>query len=161
MTDLISVAGARESGRTMEDEIADVVREHGWFAASVHDHDPPFLDSIGLMQTCRHPELIVFGLEPREAHSLLSEVVEEIRAGRSYARPGVYGVPLGEDRRAECTRPSTRFTWASRWAVAGTSGAWESWRRFRFSDRIQTGSSPSRSDATWTPNGASPGLTCL
>ena len=48
----------------MEQEIAEVVREHGWFAASVGDHEPPFLYSIGLMQTCDHPELIVFGLDP-------------------------------------------------------------------------------------------------
>ncbi len=48
----------------MEDEIAEVVREYGWFAASVSDHDPPFLYSVGLMQTCDHPEFIVFGLDP-------------------------------------------------------------------------------------------------
>ena len=51
----------------MEEEIAEVVREHGWYAASVSDHDPPFLYSIGLMQTSDHPELIVFGLEPDNA----------------------------------------------------------------------------------------------
>ena len=33
----------------MEDEIAEIVREHGWFAASISDHDPPFLYSIGDM----------------------------------------------------------------------------------------------------------------
>ena len=33
----------------MEDEIAELVRDHGWFAASIYDHDPPFLYSIGLM----------------------------------------------------------------------------------------------------------------
>lgn len=30
----------------MDDEIAEVVREHGWFAASISDHKPPFLYSI-------------------------------------------------------------------------------------------------------------------
>jgi hypothetical protein len=83
----------------MEDEIAEVVREHGWFAASISDHDPPFLYSIGLMQTCGHPELIVFGLDPSDAHSLLWGMVRDIRAGRSYAQNGIYTVALAEDHR--------------------------------------------------------------
>jgi hypothetical protein len=83
----------------MEEEIAEVVREHGWFAASISDHHPPFVYSIGLMQTCDHPELIVFGLEPSDAHGLLSRVVRGIRAGSTYAQPGVYGTVLGEQNR--------------------------------------------------------------
>ena len=88
----------------MEDEIAEVVREHGWFAASISDHDPPFLYSIGLMQTCGHPELIVFGLDPDDAHAVLSGMVREIRAGCSYAEPGVYTVALAEAYRAGIRR---------------------------------------------------------
>jgi hypothetical protein len=83
----------------LEDEIAEVVREHGWFAASISDHDPPFLYSIGLMQTCRHPELIVFGLHPGDAHALLSGMVRQIRVGCSYAQPGVYTLALAEGYR--------------------------------------------------------------
>ena len=88
----------------MEYEIAEVVREHGWFAASISDHEPPFLYSIGLMQTCGHPELIVFGLDPGDAHALLSGIVREIRAGRSYAQSGVYTVFLAEDHRVGIRR---------------------------------------------------------
>jgi Domain of unknown function (DUF4262) len=83
----------------MQDEIAEVVREHGWFAASISDHEPPFLYSIGLMQTCGHPELIVFGLDPGDAHALLSGIVREIRAGHSYAQSGACTVSLAEDHR--------------------------------------------------------------
>jgi Domain of unknown function (DUF4262) len=88
----------------MEDEIAEVVREHGWFAASISDHDPPFLYSIGLMQSCGHPELIVFGLDPDDAHAVLSGMVREIRAGCSYAEPGVYTMALAEAYRAGIRR---------------------------------------------------------
>lgn len=88
----------------MEKEIAEVVREHGWFAASVSDHDPPFLYSIGLMQTEGHPELIVFGLDPSDAHALLSGMVRDIRTGRSYAQPGVYSVALSSDHRVGIRR---------------------------------------------------------
>lgn len=81
----------------MDDEIAQVVKEHGWYAASVYDHEPPFLYTIGLMQTCCHPELITFGLEPSNAHALFSGIIRDLRAGRSYAEPGIYTIVLGQD----------------------------------------------------------------
>lgn len=82
----------------MDEEIADAVREYGWYAASVSDHEPPFLYSIGRMQSCRHPELIVFGLDPQNAYVLLSGLVNEARAGRRFAEPGVYVVDIGGDQ---------------------------------------------------------------
>jgi Domain of unknown function (DUF4262) len=83
----------------MEEEIAEIVREYGWYAASISDHDPPFLYSIGLMQTCNHPELIVFGLDGDNAHALLSGVIENIRTGQPFAQPGKRAVKIGEDER--------------------------------------------------------------
>ena len=87
----------------MDDEIAEVVREHGWFAGSISDHEPPFLYSIGLMQTCKHPELIVFGLDADNAHALLSGVIRGIRAGQSFTEPEIYTVNIGgTDHRVGC-----------------------------------------------------------
>ena len=79
----------------MDDEIAEVVREHGWYAANVNDHEPPFLYTIGLMETCRHPEFIVFGLDADNSHALFSCLIRNICAGQSYAEPEVYTVTLG------------------------------------------------------------------
>ena len=73
-------------GIAMDDEIAEVVREYGWYAASVSDHVPPFLYSIGLMKSCQHPELIVFGLDPQNAYALLSGLISAARAGRRCER---------------------------------------------------------------------------
>jgi Domain of unknown function (DUF4262) len=81
----------------MDEEIAEVIREHGWFAASISDHEPPFLYTIGLMQTMNHPELIVFGLGPGDAHALFSGMIRAIRADGSFAQPGIYTVSLAED----------------------------------------------------------------
>jgi hypothetical protein len=75
---------------TDEDEIAAVVREHGWYAASIYDHDPPFLFTIGLMQSWNHPELITFGLESQIAHPILSAMVRDIRAGTFFREPGTF-----------------------------------------------------------------------
>jgi len=79
----------------MDEEIAEVVREHGWFAADISDHDPPFMYTIGLMQTCNHPELIVFGLEANNAYALFSGLIQDIRSGRSFVEPGVATITLG------------------------------------------------------------------
>lgn len=79
----------------MEEEISEVVRQHGWYAASIYDHRPPFLYTIGLMQTLDHPEFIIFGLEADNAHALFSQLVHDVRAGRSYAEPNVYTVTIG------------------------------------------------------------------
>src|SRR5262249_58152238 len=73
----------------VEEEIAEVVRQYGWYAASISDHQPPFLYTVCLMQTLNHPEFIMFGLEVDNAHALFSQLVQDIRAGRSYAEPGV------------------------------------------------------------------------
>jgi len=81
----------------LDEEIAQVVEEHGWFAASIADAEPPFLYTIGLMQTCRHPEFIIFGLESDNAHALFSGLIRDIRGGKSYAQAGVYTVNLGGD----------------------------------------------------------------
>jgi hypothetical protein len=93
----------------MEEEIAEVVREYGWYALSIGDHDPPFLYSIGLMQTCDHPEFIVFGLDADNAHALFSGLIESIRAGQSFAQPGVYSVTIGGDHHRvgfRCVHPT-------------------------------------------------------
>ncbi len=89
----------------MEEEIADVVRQYGWYAASISDHQPPFLYSIGLMQTLNHPEFIMFGLEADNAHTLFSALVRDIRAGRSFNWPEVYTVSIGEDEHKVGFRP--------------------------------------------------------
>ncbi len=81
----------------MEEKIAEVVREHGWYAASISDHQPPFLYTIGLMQTSNHPEFIMFGLEAHNVHALFSALVRDIRNGRSFAVAGVQSVSLGGD----------------------------------------------------------------
>jgi hypothetical protein len=79
----------------MDEEIVEVVREYGWYAADVSDGKPPFLYTIGLMQTCRHPEFIMFGLDAANAHALFSQLVRNIQSGQSYSEPGAYTVELG------------------------------------------------------------------
>jgi len=73
-----------------EETIAADIERLGWIAISVRDIDPPFLYTVGLMQTFDHPEAIVFGLEPNAAHSILAVVVANLRTGRRYKEAGEY-----------------------------------------------------------------------
>jgi Domain of unknown function (DUF4262) len=73
-----------------DDEIAASVSKHGWHAISVTDHSPEFIYTCGLLTTFRHPELIVFGLETREAYSIVAVMVQELRSGRSFTEPGTF-----------------------------------------------------------------------
>ena len=81
----------------MDEEIAADVREFGWSAANVFDAQPPFMYTIGFKHSCQHPEVIVFGLEPDNAHVLLSQLCRDITGGKSYAGPGIYTVTIGDD----------------------------------------------------------------
>ena len=89
----------------MEDEIAEVVREHGWYGVCIIDHTPPFVYSVGLLQTCNHPEFIVFGIDPSHAHALITALIREIRTGRSFAAPGVQTLNVGGEEHRVGFRP--------------------------------------------------------
>jgi hypothetical protein len=81
-----------------DDEFAEDMRNNGWALANVSDNNPPFQYTIGLMETCHHPEFILFGLEGGLAHTLFSALIRDIQAGKSYAEPGVYTVNIdGQD----------------------------------------------------------------
>jgi len=73
-----------------DEEIARNVAKHGWHAITVNDASPAFTYTCGLVTTFDHPELIIFGLESREGYSVLAVMVEDLRRGRSFAKPGTY-----------------------------------------------------------------------
>jgi hypothetical protein len=73
-----------------EQMIAENVKRCGWHAISISDMDPPFVYTVGLMQTFDHPEAIIFGLEPREAHGILAVIVANLRTGTRYESAGKF-----------------------------------------------------------------------
>jgi hypothetical protein len=82
----------------MSEDIANDVREFGYSLLSISDVDPPFLYTVGLMQSYRHPEFITFGLEADNAVGLMQGLVRLVREGQSFAQPGVYTVPIVDDQ---------------------------------------------------------------
>jgi hypothetical protein len=85
-----------------EQNIANDVERVGWSAISVSDVSPPFIYTVGLMFSLAHPELIIFGLGDA-GYDILSAMVEDIRAGRSFASAGKYNGVLASGEVA--TRP--------------------------------------------------------
>jgi len=80
---------------SVEAEIAEVVHQFGWYCVQVVDINPSFYYSIGLMETSDHPELIVFGLESRDALVLLSQIVAQIRAGERFTSAEIRTIHIG------------------------------------------------------------------
>jgi hypothetical protein len=82
----------------MNPNIAQLAQKHGWAAVGVSDGCPPFVYSVGLLPTFKHPELIVFGLEGGTAHTILSQMVNRIRYKESFAGPAAVSNVLAGDR---------------------------------------------------------------
>jgi hypothetical protein len=82
------VLGAAWHFQSVADEVAQTVAEHGWQAIDIRDASPPFLYTCGLMTTFEHPELIIFGLDVGKAYDIIAAMVNGLRSGQSFAKPG-------------------------------------------------------------------------
>ena len=63
-------------------EIRSHIKKYGWYSLNVFDPDsvkPDFIYTIGLEESFNHPEVVIFGLNRDVAHSILGDIVEEIR----------------------------------------------------------------------------------
>lgn len=80
-----------------DEEIIQIVERFGWYAASINDHQPPFIYTIGLMKTFDHPDFVIFGVEADDAHALLNGLINDIKSGKKYSQADVYSICLGGD----------------------------------------------------------------
>ncbi len=66
--------------------LADIER-HGWHVVLIPPEGdaPGWAHTIGLWERHRHPELLVFGSEPRQLAALLNALGERVRSGRRFA----------------------------------------------------------------------------
>lgn len=66
------------------EKIKGNIEQHGWHFVFVFDakgQHEDFSYTIGLEENYNHPEILVFGLKKESAHAILSDIVEEIKAG--------------------------------------------------------------------------------
>lgn len=66
--------------------ISQGVAEHGWMIQGVTG-SPPFSYTIGLAKFL-HPDLVVYGVNPSTAQTMLNEVGQRVREGEKFT-PGV------------------------------------------------------------------------
>lgn len=74
----------------VDEEIEEAVRTHGWQFISISDNDPPFLYTVGFLP--RHPEVIIFGLEPTKASHLMNCIAQQVKRNAPLEHKGVYDI---------------------------------------------------------------------
>jgi Domain of unknown function (DUF4262) len=65
-----------ENLRKMEEELMSNLKEPGWTVMGIgaSENEPGFSYTVGLWHSFQHPEIIVFGLPIRYAHSILNHL---------------------------------------------------------------------------------------
>ena len=76
----------------MDEKLLADVERYGWHCLHVHDEGqvPFWTFTIGLFQSWKHSELVVFGLPDTVAHDVLTDVVERIRGGHRFESGRLY-----------------------------------------------------------------------
>lgn len=67
--------------------IEENIKKHGWQYQFVFDKDgekPDFSYTIGLEDSFSHPEIMIFGLKREQMHSILTDLVNDIKEGRVF-----------------------------------------------------------------------------
>ena len=82
---------------SIDDQIDQAIEKHGWYALSIADGSPPFLYTIGLSKTFDHPELVVFGLQPREAYDLTGVLIGCIADGERLSESSRFEKTIDDD----------------------------------------------------------------
>jgi hypothetical protein len=69
-------------------KVADDVKKYGWHCLHVSPRlgevGASFTYTIGLVASCAHPEVMIFGLERQKSHAILSECVDMIKSGTRF-----------------------------------------------------------------------------
>ena len=86
MTGPLRSAAVQQPDEVDQRVAADIDR-HGWHVVLIppEEDSPGWAHSIGLWQRFEHPELLVFGSEPRQLAALVNALGERVRGGRRFA----------------------------------------------------------------------------
>lgn len=78
-------------GDEIEERALEEIKKHGWHLIIVPDDEegPGFVYSVGMVQTLKHPEIIMFGLESELMVDIINGMGEEIRKGRRFDKAGL------------------------------------------------------------------------
>jgi Domain of unknown function (DUF4262) len=62
------------------------IREHGCSVVSIpgEANEPPCVFSVGLFANYDHPELIMFGMRPKDGHAIINDIRDRVAAGQKF-----------------------------------------------------------------------------
>jgi hypothetical protein len=110
------------SDAAVADHYARMIDEHGWAAVGVAA-EVPWTYTVGLRWRLDHPELIVIGVDPIDAHHLLRDVVERIENGEALSAGTLVVLPDVEVTFGHVHHRNLVGEWFAQWhAVARACG---------------------------------------
>ncbi|HWS70476.1 MAG TPA: DUF4262 domain-containing protein [Thermoanaerobaculia bacterium] len=70
-----------------EQKVLRDIRTNGWHVITVgaEDDSPGWAFSIGLFETYKQPEILLFGLRSQTMHQLINQIAEQMQEGTKYA----------------------------------------------------------------------------
>ena len=79
---MVRTIGEDESEQKVIDDIADF----GWHCVHIIAEEdlPEYSFTVGLFQTYKHPELIIFGLPSKVSHQILGIVADAVKTGQPF-----------------------------------------------------------------------------
>ncbi|AYQ28874.1 MULTISPECIES: DUF4262 domain-containing protein [unclassified Polaromonas] len=93
------------------DSVRQDIARYGCSVISISDEEPPFAYTVGLWQTQRHPELIIFGLPQQVMANILNAVVTKMKNSATRELPrshqdigGSYGIQVMAANKAHLDR---------------------------------------------------------
>jgi len=91
VTHWLAYEEAQGKCKSLPDDVKSLIAEYGWAGIGVgEDEDSPcFTYSIGLFETYRHPEIIIFGISFQMAHTFICDLVEMIAEDNRTFRPEI------------------------------------------------------------------------
>jgi len=111
------------SSTAVADHFARLIDENGWAAVAV-DAEVPWTYTVGLRWELDHPELVVVGVDPVEAHHLLRDLVDRIEAGEILHEGALVVLPDVEVSFGSVHHRNLAGEWFAQWpAVARACGA--------------------------------------
>lgn len=96
---------------------ARLVDAHGWAAIAV-DAEVPWIYTVGLRWRLDHPELIVVGVDPVDAHHLLHDLVDRIEDGEVLRPGGLAVLPDVEVTFGHVHHRNLSGEWFAQWPSA-------------------------------------------
>ena len=68
------------------------IKEYGWHAIKIYEDEsgPGYVFTVGLTYSYNHPEILVMGIKPENAHAILCSMIEEIKNKKTYKKGKIY-----------------------------------------------------------------------